>query len=141
MKLNLGTARSLNDPDAAAISQSLKELDWERDLFAKLCRDRLHYIQATGSERSGFILEYQDGALTRFFQSVGRVNIETLKNAFVAYAGGDGAWQAAVHWQPAVSHEQRSRVWIMFLAVCLCLAAALILIVLRLLAASHGLSH
>jgi hypothetical protein len=99
MKLELGVSRTLMEPDAETIARSLAELDWKEDIFAKLSRDKLNYIQTTGTHGEGFIVEYQDGGEDRFFQAVSKVNLEAVKSFFVAYSRGDNSWQSSVGWR------------------------------------------
>ena len=144
MKLELGIDRAVDQPDADTISRSLAELDWEKDIFAKLSRDKLNYIQACGSHREGFILEYQDGSEARFFQAAEKLNIEALKNAFVAYSRGDDSWQRAARWQnvdPQSAAGGRLRRWLVLVSAFAFVAVVVFLIIMRLLATIHRMSH
>lgn len=143
MKLELGVGRRLDGPDAATIALSLAELDWEKEIFAKLSRDARNYIQASGTHREGFIVEYQDGAEERFFQAAEKVNIEALKTAFVAYSRRDGSWQSAARWQrvdPQVNQE-RWRAVLRVVGVIVAIAFVLFLAVLSALEKLHRVPH
>jgi hypothetical protein len=144
MKLDLGADRTLDGPDADTIARSLAELDWEKDVFAKLSRDKLNYIQACGSHREGFIVEYQDGSKARFFQAANRLNIEALQSAFVAYARRDSSWQTSAQWQKVdlmAAAGGRLRMWLLITVAFACIAFVLFMFIMRLLAAIHQMSH
>ena len=69
MKLELETGPTVKDPDAAAISKSLACVQG----FAILSNDKLTYIQASGSAKDGFLLEYQEGNTDQHYYSTARL--------------------------------------------------------------------
>jgi hypothetical protein len=109
MKLELGVGRKLDEPDANTIASELTGMNWEEDIFAKLSRDQLNYIQATGTHPEGFIVEYQDGSETNFFEASQKLRFEALKDIFLAYARADSSWQTAVQWKRVAIQKNRGR--------------------------------
>jgi hypothetical protein len=136
MKLRLGE-RSIDVHDVATIARSLDEMDWEKDLFAILSRDKLTFIQATGSHREGFIVEYMDGADERFYRAAGKANIEAVKMAFLAYHRADPSWQTSFQWQKADARVEGRWGWIKLAAVIALIALFLFAAIANLIARLH----
>jgi hypothetical protein len=88
------------DPDAATIAKVLASLDGDRSGLATLGPSELTYVQASGSVRTGFTLEYQEGSLDRHYASrVANLPLATVTNVFQTYAGGDETWRHGIEWQ------------------------------------------
>ena len=109
MKLELGVDRTLDGPDANTIALELTGMNWEDDIFAKLSHDKLNYIQATGTHREGFIVEYQEGSEANFFEASKKLNSEAVKGLFLAYASGDSSWLGAVEWNRVAIQKKGGR--------------------------------
>jgi hypothetical protein len=109
LKLELGVDRTLDGPDADTLASELAGMNWQEDIFAKLSRDKLNYIQATGTHRDGFIVEYQDGSEVNFFEAPKKLKFDAVKGMFLAYAGGDSSWQTAVQWKRVAIQKNEGR--------------------------------
>jgi hypothetical protein len=143
MKLELGVDRTLDGPDANTIASELTGMNWEEDIFAKLSRDKLNYIQATGTHREGFIVEYQEGSEANFFEASKKLNFEALKGMFLAYASGDSSWLTAVQWKRVAIQKKggRLRVMLMLAGVVALFAVFLWLAIMGFLQKHHPMSH
>ena len=88
------------DPDATTIAKVLASLDGDRSALATLGPSELTYVQASGSVRTGFTLEYQEGSLDRHYTSrAANLPLATVTHVFQAYARGDETWRQGIEWQ------------------------------------------
>lgn len=97
MKLELETGPTVKNPDAAIISKSLAAARG----FVILSQNKLTYIQASGSTKDGFWLEYQDGDTDKHFRCPDRLSLEQATRIFVSYVQTDDGWKASVPWVSA----------------------------------------
>jgi hypothetical protein len=90
-----------DDPDRATIAKVLASLDGGRNVLATLERTEVTYLQAEGTVRTGFVLEYQDGSLDRHYRSdAATLPLDRVIAMFDSYARGDDAgWRIATSWQ------------------------------------------
>ena len=87
------------DPDAATIARVLASLDGGQNVLATLGSE-LTYVQASGSVRSGFALEYQEGALDAHHKSrASDLPLERVTEVFRRYAVGDASWREGIAWE------------------------------------------
>lgn len=99
MHLTLGTGEEFANPTAAQISEGLAELTGFEDSFAILSRSEMTYVQTSGGQATGFVVEYQVESLDSHFRS--RRNdlpLETVQELFLAYAAGDESWRSRIDW-------------------------------------------
>ena len=98
------------DPDAATIAKVLASLDGGQNVLATLGSD-LTYVQASGSVRSGFALEYQEGALDAHHQSrASDLALERVTEIFQRYAVGDASWREGIEWD-LVPYAEKKIPW------------------------------
>ena len=70
------------------------------DSFAILSWLPMVYIQCMGSEREGFVLEYQEGSLDQhFIASDDHLSLAAVTRAFHSAASGDEGWRTQVAWE------------------------------------------
>ena len=101
MNLELENRPAVRNPDAAAIGKSLAGVQG----FAILSKDEMTYIQASGSAKDGFWLEYQEGDTEQHYHCLGRLSLEQATKAFVSYAQADEYWRTSVPWRRAAESE------------------------------------
>ncbi len=88
------------NPDAQIIARSLRDLTGEGDSFAILSKDKMSYIQTSGSPLEGFILEYQDGSLDQHFQCLSEsLDLEKVTKAFAFYLQEDQKLKTDFTWE------------------------------------------
>ena len=76
-------------PDAGTITRVLHSLAGGRVSLATLGRSDREYLQARGSVRDGFTLEFQEGSIDQRYRSgEGAVAIDRAVAAFLSYARG-----------------------------------------------------
>src|SRR6185295_9967725 len=63
------------------------------------------YIQASGSAKDGFSLEYQEGATEQHYQCPGRLSLDQAIRAFISYAQNDERWKTSVPWRREAESE------------------------------------
>lgn len=95
MKLELENGTTVKNPDAAAIGKSLALVQG----FAILSKDRMTYIQAVGSAKDGFLLEYQEGDTDQHYRCPEILPLEQATRAFVSYAQVDDGWRTSISWR------------------------------------------
>jgi len=100
MKLEIEGEVIGKNPSSEAIAKALSSLDGKNKSFAILERDRLTYIQASGSIKDGFSLEYQDGSLKEHYCCSDDLSLKNATEAFQSYAKGENNWQKALKWKP-----------------------------------------
>jgi len=99
MELRLESGKTVRDPSASAIAESLRGHVHSGGGFAILERDKQSYIQAAGDGEAGFIVEYQDGDTDQHFTATReKVPLSEVVKAFQSYAAGDGAWKGMFEW-------------------------------------------
>jgi hypothetical protein len=94
MKLELETGPMVKNPDAAAIRKSLAEVQG----FAILSQNNLTYIQASGSAKDGFWLEYQAGSIDKHYRCPDQLSLERATGVFVSYVQADDGWKTSIQW-------------------------------------------
>ncbi len=99
MNFETNTGRKIADPSASQIAAELASLSGG-DSFAILSRDDLTYVQAAGTRREGFVLEYQEGSLDQHYRSTeNNLHLSTVTDVFQLYGAEDSAWQSRTSWR------------------------------------------
>ncbi len=89
-----------DEPDSATIARVLASLDGGRHVLASLGESELRYVQASGSVQTGFVLEFQEGSLSRHHRSRSTdLPLATVTDVFQRYARGDESWRLTVEWE------------------------------------------
>jgi hypothetical protein len=94
-----GTEQTDN-PTEADLQKSVAALDTEKnDAFLVLGPSDLTYLQVSGDEKTGFVLEYQQGDIQHHYQA-NRNDLTTAEivKAFLSYATGSDEWQKTYEW-------------------------------------------
>ncbi len=100
MYLELGSGKTLNDPSLDQITDALRALPGGDGSVAILSWSPNVYIQCMGSERKGFVLEYQEGSLDKhYIASDNHLSLATVTRAFQSAASGDEGWRTQVTWE------------------------------------------
>ena len=119
-------------PDGPTIAKVLASLDGGRNVVATLGASDSTYLQATGSVRTGFGLDLQEGSLDRRFRTTDRaLPLAWVTEAFQRYAAGDLAWRDAVQWEReriTVPKPSWTSSWAVFIPLLIAVAAAMWLI-------------
>ena len=98
LTLNLNDDQHLDEPTADQISDGLSGLS--DDQYAILSREDEDYIQVYRHAADDFQLEYRAGSENEHYgAATAPTDVETVKQAFAAYASGAADWQAAWEWQ------------------------------------------
>jgi hypothetical protein len=89
-----------DNPDDALIAKVLASLDGGQNVVATLERSEGTYLQAVGSQQTGFALEYQDGAIVKRYRSrATELPLGQVTEVFQAYAQGDVGSGQGVEWE------------------------------------------
>jgi uncharacterized membrane protein len=88
------------NPTREEIAAALTSLDGKKASFAVLSHSGMTYLQASGSVKDGFSLEYQNGSLKEHYCCLNDLPLEDVTSAFQAYAKGNSGWQTAFDWEP-----------------------------------------
>ena len=119
-------------PDGPTIAKVLASLDGGRNVVATLGASDSTYLQASGSVRTGFGLDLQEGSLDRRFRTTDRaLPLAWVTEAFQRYAAGDLAWRDAVQWEReriTVPKPSWTSSWAVFIPLLIAVAAAMWLI-------------
>jgi len=100
MYLELGSGKTLKDPSPDQIADALSALPGGDGSSAILSWSPMVYIQCMGSEREGFVLEYQEGSLDKhFIASDNHLSLAAVTRAFLSAANGDEGWRTQVAWE------------------------------------------
>src|ERR1700677_3103788 len=97
-----------SDPAPESITEALASLDGNKATFAVLERNKMTYMQTSGSVAEGFDLEYQDGSLQKHYYCLDSLSLEDVTGAFQSYANGGGEWQAAYKWEDETHHKKNT---------------------------------
>lgn len=99
--MTLETAESKDpSPTDESIEDALRKLDGASNHFAILSIDEMTYMQASGSAETGFVIEYQDGALDEHFKSTDTaIPLERVSKAFQSYLRRDDKWKSEFEWE------------------------------------------
>jgi hypothetical protein len=116
-------------PDGPTIAKVLASLDGGRNVLATLATSDATYLQATGSVRTGFGLDLQEGSLERRFRTRDRaLPLAMVTEAFQRYAQGDLAWRDAVEWEQEripVPAPSWTNSWAAYISLLVAAAAAI----------------
>lgn len=70
------------------------------DFFLILAKDEMTYIQTSGSAKSGFVLEYQDGSIEEHFSCADApLNVEQIVETLQRYLTGHDRWKSEFTWE------------------------------------------
>lgn len=101
MHLTFGTGEEFPNPTTEQITIGLEELTGFGDSFAILSESEMSYIQTSGGQATGFLVEYQVESLDDHHRSLREdLPLETVQALFLAYAEGDDSWRSAIEWVP-----------------------------------------
>ena len=111
-------------PDDATIAKVLASLDGGRNVLATLGATDESYLQAQGSVRTGFGLDFQEGSLDRHYRTTNRaLPLDWVTAAFQRYARGDLSWRSEVEWEKEEIKVPRSGWWNSWIAYVVLIAA------------------
>jgi hypothetical protein len=85
------------EPDQARIATMLRRL--AEDNFAILQRADGRFVQAVGSAADGYVIEYQDGDLSRHYTTQ-TSDLTDVIGVFQGFADGGQAWRQQHVWKP-----------------------------------------
>jgi S1-C subfamily serine protease len=100
--LNIGGDKEIRNPTEADIRQAVFGLDTKKgDAFIVLgsTDTGMTYIQTSGDQKAGFVLEYQEETLEQHFQAVTLTPASKVVAAFQKYINKDAMWKAAFLWK------------------------------------------
>ncbi len=99
MRLTTSNTEILNPP-RAQIRRTLEGLDGDDNYFAILTADDGAFVQTAWSHEDGFILEYQDGDLSRHYRAKQTgIPHEAIVQAFSDYQAGNERWRTQFEWE------------------------------------------
>ena len=108
MKLELEGGEVFDHPSPSTIEAALARVDGRSIGFAILSEGEMSYVQAAGSAKAGFALEYQLGSIDRHFGSMSSdVPIDVVVRVFGRYAEGHADWSEPLEWQRMVLKESK----------------------------------
>ena len=91
----------VNEPVSdAMIEKTVYSLTGQGDSFMILSVDEMTYMQASGDQSGGFVLEYQDGSLEQHYYCADPdISAGKVTDAFRSYFARDDKWRKKYHWQ------------------------------------------
>ncbi len=94
-----GTEKTEN-PTEADLRQSVAALDSEKnDAYLALGSSDMTYLQVSGDEKAGFVMEYQERDLKHHFQANRRdLTAAEVVKALVSYSTGTEEWKTSAEW-------------------------------------------
>jgi hypothetical protein len=100
LTLNICGDKKIQNPAEADIRQAVFSLDCEKnDAFLVLGRADMTYIQASGDQKVGFDLEYQENDIEHHYRSKRVLIADEIVNALVSYSIGSDDWTRVVEWE------------------------------------------
>ena len=98
MVLDICGERRIENPSDEEIWDALVGLNpTENDAFAILGADGMTYVQTSGGATSGFVLEYQEGAIKEHYQSADKkLPLEVVAGCFMQFRDGEADWAERV---------------------------------------------
>ena len=99
MELNLENGYTLHNPSADHIVGALCALPAGEGSFVILIREEHRFMQACGSWKEGFELEYQDGSIDKHFRCEKKLSLDDVSIAFRSFLYEDGRWRDAFIWK------------------------------------------
>lgn len=101
MNLSTATGPDLSEPTSDQIVNAIRSLPGGDDSFVVLSRSDHFFLQAAGSRKEGYHLEYKELDDSRHFEATGEsLTEEELIQLFLAYARGDDSWKQQHQWKP-----------------------------------------
>lgn len=101
MILSLQDGTVLEDPEEGEISALLDFLRTPDNTFAVLTRGEWTFLRAERDPVHRFVLRRCEGNPQERFRTVSsRLGLDTVREAFVAFAREDRSWQDELDWQP-----------------------------------------
>ena len=98
MRLEFENGTIIEEPDETAIADGLATLGSE-NLFAILSTDDMTYIQASGDQEKGFVLEYHAGSNEEHYGCIQKsLPLERVVEAFQKFARGDDSYKQDFEW-------------------------------------------
>jgi len=99
MKLSTEDGTKIIDPSKEDIARLVQLLNDTNNKFLILEKDELTYMQAYGSMKSNWLLEYQAGSATEHFNVTGpSVTSTRVVRALQQYLEGIGEWKTSLPW-------------------------------------------
>lgn len=86
------------DADEAQLLEALAALERGEVEYVVLS-DGARFMQAAGDARSGYVLEYNDGADDAMMHAQGKITGAQVVDAMQAYLRRDDAWRGAFRWE------------------------------------------
>jgi len=84
------------EPRETDITKFLRELEDSQHSYVILEKDSDTFIQTTGSNKSGYVIEYQEEGVHSHILSGKKFSIEQVINIFRLYLNNDGNWKIEV---------------------------------------------
>jgi hypothetical protein len=95
-----GDKKILN-PKEPEIRQAVLALDTKKgEAFLILGPTDMTYIQASGDQKAGFDVEYQESDTRHHYRAKRDFTSEEIVKALVAYCAGTEDWKKAAAWEP-----------------------------------------
>src|SRR5258705_2822653 len=90
--------KKIQNPTESDIWQAVFALDTEEgDAFLILGPSDMSYIQTTGDQKVGFILEYQETDAKHHYRAKRNLTADEIVTALVAYSTGADEWRSEEH--------------------------------------------
>jgi hypothetical protein len=101
MTLDICGKKQIRNPTESDIRQAVFALDTNKDeAFLILGPTDMTYIQTTGDQKAGFIVEYQETDVKHHYRAKRNLTADEISKALVAYATGADDWKAMAEWVP-----------------------------------------
>src|SRR5262249_3304579 len=86
--------RKIQSATASDIRREVNALDSKRDdAFLMLGASDMTYIQTTGDQRNGFIVEYQETDVRHHYRAKRKLTADEIVKALVSYSAGSDEWK------------------------------------------------
>jgi len=99
--LDICGAKQIRNPTESDIRQAVFALDTKKDeAFLILGPTEMTYIQTTGDQKVGFLLEYQENDAKHHYRSKHNLTADAIVKALVSYSTGAVDWKTMAEWEP-----------------------------------------
>ncbi len=98
--LQIAGEKRVQNPTEADIREAIWSMDTKKGgAFLVMELSKMTYIQASGDQRMGFEMEYQEADIQHHYRAKRRFTADEVVNALTFYAVGDDKWKGTAEWE------------------------------------------
>jgi len=92
--------RKIQNPTESDIQRAVYALDTvKNDAFLILGPTDMTYIQTTGDQRNGFLVEYQENDVRHHYRAKRKLNADEIVKTLGSYSAGSDVWKRTAEWE------------------------------------------